>query len=245
MSAAPSSCPTHICRSTRANSSASDSVRRSRHGTKQANPFSVRVGELVLTAPFPSMPVFLWNDPDGSRLRSSYFEKFPGIWSHGDWIEIEATGGPCVIHGRSDATLNRGGVRMGTVEFYSIVEALPEIAEALVIDTGGLGREDKLLLFVALQPDPGLKLDDSLARPHLQKLRSEVSPRHVPDAIYHVPEIPRTLNGKKLEVPIKTHPGRHAGRIRPSIAARVANPQSLEVFIRLSPNIVAANAGTK
>jgi acetoacetyl-CoA synthetase len=193
-----------------------------------------QVGELVLTAPFPSMPVSLWNDPDGSRLCSSYFEKFPGIWSHGDWIEIEATGGPCVIHGRSDATLNRGGVRMGTVEFYSIVEALPEIADALVIDTGGLGREDRLLLFVVLQP--GLKFDDALRLRIVQTLRSEVSPRHVPDAIYDIPEIPRTLNGKKLEVPVKrilagvpVDQAVHRGTL--------ANPESLDVFIRLAATL--------
>jgi acetoacetyl-CoA synthetase len=190
-----------------------------------------QLGELVLTAPFPSMPVSLWNDPDGSRLRSSYYEKFPGVWSHGDWIEIEATGGPCVIHGRSDATLNRGGVRMGTVEFYSIVEALPEIAEALVIDTGGLGREDRLLLFVALQP--GVKFDDALQAQIVRTLRSEVSPRHVPDAIYHVSEIPRTLNGKKLEVPVKRI---LAGAPVDQCVHRgvVANPESLEIFVRLA-----------
>ena len=193
-----------------------------------------QVGELVLTAPFPSMPVFLWNDPDGSRLRSSYFEKFPGVWSHGDWIEIEAPGGPCIIHGRSDATLNRGGVRMGTVEFYSIVEALPEIADALVIDTGGLGREDRLLLFVVLQA--GLKFDESLRTRIIQALRSEVSPRHVPDAIYDIPEIPRTLNGKKLEVPVKrilagmpVDQAVHRGTL--------ANPEALEVFIRLAATL--------
>lgn len=199
-----------------------------------------QVGELVLTAPFPAMPVFLWNDPDGRRLRSSYFEKFPGTWSHGDWIEIEATAGPCVIHGRSDATLNRGGVRMGTSEFYSIVEALPEIAEALVIDTGGLGREDKLLLFVALSR--GLKLDDALRSRIIQQLRSEVSPRHVPDAIYHVPEIPRTLNGKKLEVPIKRI---LAGTPVDQAVHRgaVANPESLEIFVRLSAELSATRPG--
>jgi acetoacetyl-CoA synthetase len=201
-----------------------------------------QVGELVLTAPFPSMPVFLWNDSDGSRMRSSYFEKFPGIWSHGDWIEIEAPAGPCVIHGRSDATLNRGGVRMGTVEFYSIVEALPEIAEALVIDTGGLGREDRLLLFVALRP--GSKCDDSLRNRIIQHLRSEVSPRHVPDAIYDVPEIPRTLNGKKLEVPIKRI---LAGMPVDQAVHRgiVANPESLEVFIHLAASFFPARHETK
>ena len=201
-----------------------------------------QVGELVMTAPFPAMPIFLWNDPEGTRLRSSYFEKFPGVWSHGDWIEIEATRGPCVIHGRSDATLNRGGVRMGTVEFYSIVEALPEIVEALVIDTGGLGREDRLLLFVALQP--GLKCDDSLRARIIQQLRSEVSPRHVPDAIYDVPEIPRTLNGKKLEVPIKRI---LAGMPVDQAVHRgtVANPESLEIFIRLAATLSTAKHGTK
>lgn len=193
-----------------------------------------QVGELVLTAPFPAMPIFLWNDSDGSRLRASYFEKFPGTWSHGDWIEIEATGGPCVIHGRSDATLNRGGVRMGTVEFYSIVEALPEIAEALVIDTCGLGREDRLLLFVALRH--GTELDDSLRARIIQKLRSEVSPRHVPDAIYDVPEIPRTLNGKKLEVPVKRI---LAGMPVDQAVQRgtLTNPEALEVFIRLAATL--------
>jgi acetoacetyl-CoA synthetase len=207
-----------------------------------AAPFG-QVGELVLTAPFPAMPVCLWNDPDGSRLRASYFEKFPGVWSHGDWIEIEATGGPCVIHGRSDATLNRGGVRMGTIEFYSVVEALPEVVEALVIDTGGLGREDRLLLFVALQP--GLALDDALRGRINQQLRSEVSPRHVPDAIYHVPEIPRTLNGKKLEIPIKRI---LAGAPVDQAVNRgtVANPPSLEIFIELAAgSAAAAKASTK
>jgi acetoacetyl-CoA synthetase len=201
-----------------------------------------QVGELVLTAPFPAMPIFLWNDPEGQRLRSSYYDKFPGVWGHGDWIEIDGPAGPCVIHGRSDATLNRGGVRMGTVEFYSIVETLPEITESLVIDTCGLGREDKLLLFVALQP--GVALEDSLRARIVQKLKSEVSPRHVPDAIYHVPEIPRTLNGKKVEVPIK--------RILTGMAVEkavhrgtLANPDSLDVFIRLAETFSAEDAKAK
>jgi acetoacetyl-CoA synthetase len=190
-----------------------------------------QVGELVLSAPFPAMPVFLWNDPGDARMRASYFEKFPGAWSHGDWIEIDATGGPCVIHGRSDATLNRGGVRMGTVEFYAIVEALPEIAEALVIDTCGLGREDRLLLFVALRP--GAALDDALRAKIVQKLRTEVSPRHVPDAIHEVAEIPHTLNGKKLEVPVKRI---LAGMPVENAVSRatVSNPEALDFFIRLA-----------
>ncbi len=192
------------------------------------------VGELVLTAPFPSMPLFLWNDPDGERLRASYFEKFPGVWGHGDWIEIDATSGPCCIHGRSDATLNRGGVRMGTVEFYAIVEALPEIADSLVIDTGGIGREDRLLLFVVLQPSA--TLDESLRTRINQKLRADASPRHLPDAIHVVPEIPRTLNGKKMEVPIKriltgTPVDQAVGR------ATLSSPNALDFFIRLAAEI--------
>ena len=196
-----------------------------------------QVGELVLTAPFPSMPVFLWNDPDGVRFRASYFDKFPGTWNHGDWIEIDGVGGPCVIHGRSDATLNRGGVRMGTVEFYAIVEALPEIAESLVIDTGGLGREDQLLLFVALQP--GIECDENIRAKIVKTLRAEVSPRHVPDAIHAVPEIPRTLNGKKLEVPIK--------RILAGIPVEqavsrgtVANPHALDYFCQHAASFAAS-----
>lgn len=160
-----------------------------------------RVGEFVLTAPFPSMPVFFWNDLDGSRLRSSYFEKYPGIWCHGDWIDIAAPARRVIIYGRSDSTLNRGGVRMGTAEFYSVVENIPEVAEALVIDTSRLGGEDKLLLFLALKP--GTELDTTLHGTIAQRLRQEISPRHVPDGIYAVPEIPHTLNGKKLEVPVK------------------------------------------
>jgi acetoacetyl-CoA synthetase len=190
-----------------------------------------RVGELVLTAPFIAMPVLLWNDPGGVRMRSSYFEKFPGVWSHGDWIEIDGVAGPCVIHGRSDATLNRGGVRMGTVEFYAIVEGLPEIADSLVIDTCGLGREGRILLFVVLKPSA--QLDEALRTRINQKLRAEGSPRHLPDVIYAVPEIPRTLNGKKVEVPIKriltgTPVDQAVNR------DTLSNPRALDFFVRLA-----------
>jgi len=209
---------------------------------EERQPVFGRVGELVLTAPLPSMPIYFWNDADGTRLRASYFEKFSGVWCHGDWMEIASPGLRCVIQGRSDATLNRGGVRMGTAEFYLIVEELPEVAEALVIDTSGLGREGRLLLFVALQP--GMKFDDSLQTRIIQKLRSEASPRHVPDAIYHVPEIPRTLNGKKLEVPIKRIlAGMPVDRV--IHRSTVANPEALEVFIRLSATFSTAKHGAK
>jgi acetoacetyl-CoA synthetase len=158
------------------------------------------VGELVLTAPMPSMPVGFWNDPAGERYRASYFADYPGVWRHGDWIMILPDGG-CVIYGRSDATLNRGGVRMGTSEFYRVVEALPEVVDSLVVDTGQLGHDGRLILYV--QPVAGESVDDALTSKIRSLLRAELSPRHVPDEIYEVPGIPRTLSGKKLEVPVR------------------------------------------
>jgi acetoacetyl-CoA synthetase len=168
----------------------------------QGNPVIDEVGELVITRPMPSMPVMLWNDPDGSRMHESYFEDFPGIWRHGDWIRITPRGS-CVIRGRSDSTLNRGGVRMGTAEFYEVVESFDEVLDSLVIDTSGLegAREGgELLCFLVL--GPGVAFDD--VAPQLKKaLRSQLSPRHVPDRFLVVEDIPRTLNGKKSEVPVK------------------------------------------
>jgi acetoacetyl-CoA synthetase len=158
------------------------------------------VGELVLTAPMPSMPVKFWNDPGDARYRESYFAEYPGVWRHGDWIKINADGS-CVIYGRSDSTLNRGGVRMGTAEFYRVVERFDEIADSLVIDTGRLGQEGRLLLFVT--PAEGAQLSDELVDRVKRSLRAELSPRHVPDEIKVVPGIPRTLSGKKLEIPVR------------------------------------------
>jgi len=158
------------------------------------------VGELVLTAPLPSMPVGFWGDPSGQRYKDAYFREFPGVWRHGDWIMILPDGG-CVIYGRSDATLNRGGVRMGTSEFYRVVEDLPEIADSLVIDTGTLGTDGKLVLYLVLAP--GQSLTDELAGKIRSALRSALSPRHVPDEMHQVPGVPRTLSGKKLEVPVR------------------------------------------
>ena len=184
-------------------------------------------GELVISAPLPSMPVGFWGDVDGSRYRAAYFEGFPGVWTHGDWITIYEDGA-CVITGRSDATLNRGGVRMGTAELYSVVEAQPEVADSLVIHLedpeGGPGR---LLLFVALAD--GAELDDDLRRRLATSLRSELSPRHVPDEVHAVPGIPRTLSGKKLEIPVKriltgTPPAEAASR------GSLANPTTLDYF---------------
>jgi acetoacetyl-CoA synthetase len=158
-------------------------------------------GELVITAPMPSMPVGLWGDADGKRLREAYFSTYEGVWRHGDWLTITERGS-CIVTGRSDATLKRGGVRIGTAEFYGVVEGLPEVADSLVVhleDTDGGPGE--LLLFVVTRE--GVALDDELAGRIRQALREDLSPRHVPDRISSVPAIPRTLSGKKLEVPVK------------------------------------------
>jgi acetoacetyl-CoA synthetase len=164
-------------------------------------PIVGELGELVITRPMPSMPVGLWGDGDGALYRSSYFDMFPGVWRQGDWICFSERGS-CVVTGRSDATLNRGGVRLGTGEFYSVVEELPEVTDSLVVhledDEGGAGE---LVLFVVLAE--GLVLDDDLRAGIGRALRSQLSPRHVPDTIRAVPAIPRTLTGKKLEVPVK------------------------------------------
>jgi acetoacetyl-CoA synthetase len=166
----------------------------------RGNPIIGDVGELVIAAPLPSMPLYFVGDPDGTRLRESYFSDFPGVWRHGDWIEI-TNRRTCIIYGRSDSTLNRGGVRMGTSEFYRVVESLPEVADSVVVDTGSLDAEGKLWLFVV--PAPGTTLTDAVKAKIKTTLRAEVSPRHVPDEVLAVKDVPRTLNGKKLEVPIK------------------------------------------
>ncbi len=190
-----------------------------------------RQGELVITAPMPSMPIAFWGDPDGARLRSAYFEPWPGVWRHGDWLTITERGS-CVLTGRSDATLNRGGVRLGTAEFYTVVEALPEVEDSLVVhledDAGGAGE---LLLFVALRQ--GVVLNDELRARVRAALRAELSPRHVPDAIQAVPVIPRTLSGKKVEVPVK----RILLGLSPDVAASrdaLADPKALDPFEALA-----------
>jgi acetoacetyl-CoA synthetase len=159
-----------------------------------------QVGELVITQPMPSMPLYFWNDDDGSRLHDAYFDTYPGVWRHGDWIRITDRGS-AVIYGRSDSTLNRGGVRMGTAEFYRVVENLDEIADSLVIDTSSAERADgELLCFVVLAP--GVDLADVEPRMRTD-LRRELSPRHVPNRFFVIDSVPRTLNGKKCEVPVK------------------------------------------
>ncbi|MGI5212210.1 acetoacetate--CoA ligase [Plantactinospora sp. CA-290183] len=190
-----------------------------------------QLGELVITAPMPSMPVGFWNDPDGRRYREAYFDVYPGVWRHGDWITINSRGG-CVITGRSDATLNRGGVRLGTAEFYSVVEGLDEVVDSVVIhiedDEGGAGE---LLLFVVLAE--GLDLDAALTARIARELRTALSPRHVPDEIRQVGAVPRTLSAKKLEVPVKRI---LTGTPVDSAAATgaLANPESLVAFERIA-----------
>ncbi|MEV7286765.1 acetoacetate--CoA ligase [Streptomyces sp. NPDC093252] len=164
------------------------------------NPLIDEVGELVVTNPMPSMPIRFWNDPDGSRYHDSYFDTYPGVWRHGDWITVTSHGS-VIIHGRSDSTLNRQGVRMGSADIYEAVERLPEIKESLVI---GVEQPDGgywMPLFVHLAP--GAELDESLLTRIKQTIRAQLSPRHVPDEVIEVPGIPHTLTGKRIEVPVK------------------------------------------
>jgi len=186
------------------------------------------LGELVITALMPSMPVGFWGDKDGSRYRSTYFETYPGVWRHGDWIRFSETGS-CMITGRSDATLNRGGVRLGTAEFYRVVEELTEVADSLVVHledpAGGPGQ---LLLYVQLRP--GAELDDALRRKITTALRTSLSPRHIPDGIAAIPVVPRNRTGKKLELPAKQI---LLGARLEDVASRdvLADPTSLDPYV--------------
>jgi acetoacetyl-CoA synthetase len=181
------------------------------------------VGELVVTEPMPSMPLGFWGDDDGSRLRESYFEEFPGVWRHGDWCKVIGARGSMAIYGRSDSTLNRGGVRLGTAEFYRVIDEVEGVADSLVVDASG-----ELLLFVVLAE--GAVLDDDLRNRITKALRSELSPRHVPDRIEVVPDVPRTLNGKKLEVPVKRL--LEGVEVEKAVSAgAVADPDALEPFL--------------
>ena len=187
------------------------------------------VGELVITEPLPSMPLYLWGDDDGSRYRESYFATFPGVWRHGDWIEITDRG-TAIITGRSDATINRGGVRMGTSELYRSVLALAEVTDALVVDVPR-GDALQMTLFVVLRD--GGELDEDLTAEIRRRIREDCSPRHVPDEIVVVPAIPRTLSGKILEVPVKRL---LMGAPAAEVASResLANPEALDWFSRLA-----------
>ncbi len=192
-------------------------------------PLVDEVGELVITKPMPSMPLFLWGDTDGSRYRESYFEMYPGIWRHGDWIKITDRG-TAIIYGRSDSTINRGGVRMGTSEIYRAVLSLDGVVDALVVDVPRPGTDGWMPLFVVLRE--GAVLDDALIAAIRQRVREDCSPRHVPDEVLAIPEVPRTLSGKVLEVPVKriltgTPPDQAASR------ESLANPAALDYFVEL------------
>jgi len=197
------------------------------------------VGELVCTRPMPSMPLYLWGDADGSRYRDSYFDMYPGIWRHGDWIRITKTGG-AVIYGRSDATINRHGVRMGTAELYRAVETLPEVLDSLVVDLEYLGRESWMPLFVVLRE--GLTLDAAVERRIKGAIRDALSPRHVPNDVFQVPAIPRTLSGKKMELPVKklllgADPAKVMNR------DAMANADSVDWFVALARQRLSAAPG--
>jgi acetoacetyl-CoA synthetase len=191
------------------------------------------VGELVITEPMPSMPLYLWNDPGHSRYLSSYFDMYPGVWRHGDWVKFTARGSGIIL-GRSDSTINRLGVRMGSSEIYSAVEDLAEVADSLVLGFETGGGDYFMPLFVVLTD--GLELDPGLKRKINSKIRSTLSPRHVPDEIYAVKEVPRTLNAKKLEVPVK----KILAGIPVEKAVNVdsmANPDSIQFFVELAKKI--------
>jgi len=191
--------------------------------TADGCPVRGQPGELVCTAPFPSMPIGFWNDPDGRKYRAAYFERFPNVWHHGDFAELTAHDG-VVICGRSDATLNPGGVRIGTAEIYRIVEQLPEIAECIVVDQEW-DDDTRIVLFVRMQPSHSL--DAEVEQRIRAEIRRRASPRHVPAKILTVADIPRTMNGKIVELAVREaiH-GRPVGN-----RDALANPQALELFV--------------
>jgi acetoacetyl-CoA synthetase len=197
---------------------------------EDGHPHVGEVGELVVTEPTPSMPLFLWGDEDGSRLRDSYFEMYPGKWRHGDWIEITDRG-TAIIFGRSDSTINRGGIRIGTAEIYRAVLASEEIVDALVVDLPKEGTDGVIELFVVLRE--GATLDDDLRRTLARAIRERCSPRHVPDAVTAIAAVPRTLSGKVVEVPVKRI---LMGADPSKVVSRdsLANPEALDWFVALA-----------
>jgi len=200
---------------------------------EEGEPVVGEVGELVVTEPMPSMPIYFWGDEDGSRYRESYFEMFPGIWRHGDWLELTARG-TAVIYGRSDSTINRGGIRMGTAEIYRAVLGIEEIVDALVVDVPRPGTDGWMPLFVVMRDgaEPGEELPKEIAR----RVREQCSPRHVPDEVFQIDEVPRTLSGKVLEVPVKKI---LMGTPVEKAASRdsLANPQALDYFVEMAKRL--------
>jgi acetoacetyl-CoA synthetase len=197
---------------------------------EEGRPVIDEVGELVITEPMPSMPLYLWNDPDGERYRESYFDVYPGVWRHGDWIKINPDGS-AVIYGRSDSTINRGGVRMGTAEIYRAVDKVEEVEDSLVVDIQRPDGSAVMPLFVVLRE--GVELDEDLVNRIKKSIRENTSPRHVPNEILAVDDVPRTLNGKKLEVPVKKI---LSGKSPDEAASRdsLSNPGSLDDFAELA-----------
>jgi acetoacetyl-CoA synthetase len=200
---------------------------------EDGRPVIGEVGELIVREPMPSMPIYFWGDADGSRYRESYFEMFPGVWRHGDWLEITERG-TAVIYGRSDSTINRGGIRMGTSEIYRAVLSIEEIVDALVVDVPKPGTDGWMPLFVVLRE--GVELDAELPREIARRVRERCSPRHVPDEVFQIAEVPRTLSGKVLEVPVKrilmgTDPAKAVSR------DSLANPQALDYFVEMAARL--------
>ena len=206
---------------------------------EQGQPVVDEVGELVCTRPIPSMPLRFWGDRDHQRYLASYFDMYPGVWRHGDWLKITHSGS-CIIYGRSDATINRHGLRMGTSELYSAVEALPEVLDSLVVDLEYLGRESYMPLFVVLRP--GVALDDALRTRIANAIKTALSPRFIPNDIFSVPEIPRTLSGKKQELPVKKLLLGHALEQVVNRDA-MANPASLDWYVAFAVRRQVTSAG--
>jgi acetoacetyl-CoA synthetase len=207
---------------------------------EDGEPVVEEVGELVVTEPMPSMPLYLWGDEDGSRYRESYFEMFPGVWRHGDWLEVTRRG-TAIIYGRSDSTINRGGIRMGTSEIYRAVLGIDDVLDALVVDVPRPGTDGWMPLFVVLRE--GAELDEELPREIARRVRERCSPRHVPDEVFQIEEVPRTLSGKVLEVPVKrilmgTPPEKAASR------DSLANPAALDYFVEMAARLGASTAPT-
>ncbi|RQO42812.1 acetoacetate--CoA ligase [Variovorax sp. KBW07] len=203
---------------------------------EQGQPVIGEVGELVCTKAIPSMPLYFWGDEGNARYLSSYFDTYPGVWRHGDWIKIGEDGG-CIIYGRSDATINRQGLRMGTSEIYSAVEGLPEVLDSMVVDLEYLGRDSYMPLFVVLRP--GVALDDAMRARLNNAIKTSLSPRFVPNDIFQVAEIPRTLSGKKQELPIKKL---LLGQPIEKVVNReaMANPASLDWYVAFAAKRASA-----
>jgi acetoacetyl-CoA synthetase len=199
----------------------------------EGRPVVEEVGELVVTEPMPSMPIYFWGDGDGSRYRESYFEMFLGTWRHGDWIELTRRG-TAIIYGRSDSTINRGGIRMGTSEIYRAVLGIDAIVDALVVDLPRPGTDGWMPLFVVMRE--GAELDEELPREIARRVREQCSPRHVPDEVFEIAEVPRTLSGKVLEVPVKRI---LMGTAVEKAASRdsLANPAALDYFVEMAERL--------